>query len=135
MVKFNIKELEKVNIKWSEGSQVDNYLPRPGDIVPCLLCGKPFIMPRYYGVADQVCGPCCKTYKETATLLCRRCNVVIARVSPAMLDCGFYIRPQSVLHLDKCSLCDPTLNISTIIEIDNWMKTHYTPRIILPGQK
>ena len=134
MLKFDIAALEKANIKWAEMPQSGSGMPKVGGIVACLLCNKPFIMPTYFGTPDQVCGPCLRTYKETATLICRRCNTVIARVAPVMLDCGFYVRPQSVLHLDKCSLCEPDVKISTVIEIDNWMRTHYTPKIILPGK-
>ena len=37
----------------------------PGNIVPCLMCGKPFIMPPFIGHPDQMCGECLRTYAGT----------------------------------------------------------------------
>lgn len=109
--------------------------PKPGDIAACLLCAKPFLMPRSIGVADQICPECRKTYHESAILVCRRCKVTICRLYPKVLDCGFYIRPRSVLHSDKCNVCAPGLPHSTVVEIAEWMRTtrQHKPVIVVPG--
>lgn len=107
-------------------------LPVPGKIVPCLLCTKPFIMRPYSGAADQICPECWKTYKDTAKLVCANCKTTICRVVPKVLDNGFYIRPRSVLHVDKCNVCSPGIIMSKIIEIDAWEKTVRSPKIIIP---
>jgi hypothetical protein len=109
--------------------------PVPGDITACLMCAKPFIMPRYVGFADQICPECRKTYDESAILVCGCCKVVICRLHPKVLDCGFYIRPRSVLHSNKCNVCAPGLMQSTVLEIAEWMRVvrPNKPTIIVPG--
>jgi hypothetical protein len=109
--------------------------PKPGDIVACLMCAKPFLMPRYIGAADQICPECRKTYDEAAILVCRNCKVVICRLHPKVLDCGFYIRPRAILHSNKCNVCDPGLIQSTVMEIAEWMRTvrPHKPVIVVPG--
>lgn len=109
--------------------------PGPGQLAACLMCAKPFIMPNYIGAADQICGECRKTYADAAILVCRQCKVTICRIYPKVLDCGFYIRPRSVLHADKCNVCSPGLLQSTILEIAEWMRTtrQAKPAIIVPA--
>ena len=92
----------------------------PGNIVPCLMCGKPYLMPRFIGVPDQLCGECMKTYADTAKVVCSKCKAVICRLAPKMLSSGFYIRPHSILHVDMCGVCNPGLRESVIREIDQW---------------
>lgn len=104
----------------------------PGNIVPCLMCGKPFIMPVFIGTPDQLCGECMKTYADTAKVICSKCKVVICRLAPKMLANGFYIRPHSVLHVDACGVCRPGIKASTIQEIEQWERTRNRGRIILP---
>lgn len=105
----------------------------PGNIVPCLMCGKPFIMPVFIGTPDQLCGECLKTYADTAKVICSRCKVVVCRLAPKMLANGFYIRPHGILHIDACGVCRPGIRESVIQEIDQWEKTRNRGRIILTG--
>lgn len=104
----------------------------PGKIVPCLMCGKPFLMPSFIGVPDQLCGECVKTYADTAKVICRKCKVVVCRLVPKMLANGFYIRPHSLLHIDTCGVCRPGITESVIQEIDAWEKLRNRGRIIVP---
>jgi hypothetical protein len=115
---------------WSGIANADNlYLfydtsrkPKPGEIVPCLLCSKPLMMLRYEGTPDQVCPECWETYDECARVICMKCQVVVARVKPGVTDTGYHIRRRSVLHLDKCNVCATGSEQSTIIELDQWAK-------------
>ena len=109
--------------------------PLPGKIVPCLLCTKPFLMRTYVGCPDQICGECLKSYDECAIVRCQQCRVVICRLVPKVLDCGFYIRPQAVLHSDSCNICRPGLTESHINEITEWMRMVRPHKIIsLPNK-
>lgn len=107
--------------------------PKPGGIVPCLLCTKPFLMGIYIGEPDQLCPECQKTYSDTAKIICARCKppVTICRVIPKILDNGYYIRPKSVLHVDRCNVCSPGLTESVIIEIAEWERTRRQKKVII----
>lgn len=104
----------------------------PGNILPCQLCGKPFMMPLFSGEPDQICGECMRTYADTAKLVCAKCHVTVCRVAPKLLDNGYYIRPHSILHLSACGGCMPGLKTSEIIEIAAWERTARRGRIIVP---
>lgn len=104
----------------------------PGNIVPCLMCGKPFIMPPFIGQPDQMCGECLRTYADTAKVVCRGCKAVVCRLKPALLPCGYAIRPHSVLHVKACMVCRPNLQESVIEEIDEWERTRGRGKLILP---
>lgn len=103
----------------------------PGNIVPCLMCGKPYLMPYFIGTPDQLCGECMKTYADTAKVICRKCKAVICRLKPKMLASGFYIRPHSLLHVEACGICRPGLKESVIEEIEEWERERVRGRIIL----
>ena len=105
----------------------------PGNIVQCLMCGKPFLMPYFIGTPDQLCGECMKTYADTAKVICSKCKVVVCRLMPKMLSNGFYIRPHGILHIDMCGVCNPGIKESVIREIDQWDRMRGRGRIILPG--
>jgi hypothetical protein len=113
-------------------------IPRPGRIVPCLLCRKPFVMRMFRGEPDQICGECWKTYDEAARVVCLgqgghpHAPVTICRLVPKVLDNGFYIRPRMILHSDACNVCRPGLTQSSIIEIERWERTRREPKIIVP---
>ena len=109
--------------------------PLPGKIVPCLLCGDPFLMRKYMGTPDQICERCHKTYDECAIVICRQCNVTICRLIPTVIDTGYYIRPRSVLHSDKCNICSPGLTQSTIEEIDEWERMCRPKKVIILPSK
>ena len=109
--------------------------PLPGQIVPCLLCFKPFLMRNYTGVPDQICGACWDVYKDTAKVVCVKCKITICRALPKLLENGFAILPRMVLHTDKCNVCAPGLKMSTIIEIDEWQRHTREPKIIITGGK
>lgn len=109
--------------------------PRPYSIIPCLLCGKPFLIGLYSGNLDQVCPECYKTYQDCATLSCVKCRVVLAKVKPGVMDCGFVIKPKADLHSDCCNVCKPGLDRSTVVEVDLWMKTQRRPKIIMTGKR
>ena len=104
----------------------------PGNIVPCLMCGKPFLMPQFIGAPDQLCEECRRTYADTAQVVCTKCKAVICRIAPKLLQSGYYIRPHSILHVSACGICSPGLKESSIWEIDQWEKTRYRGRIIVP---
>lgn len=104
----------------------------PGNIVPCLMCGKPYLMPYFVGTPDQLCGECMKTYADTAKVICRKCKAVICRLKPKMLASGFYIRPHGILHVEACGICRPGLRESAIQEIEEWERARGRGRIILP---
>ena len=97
-------------------------LPTPGTIVPCLMCGKPLLMPYYSGMPDQVCPECFGTYSECARISCSICKVVVARVKPGITDTGFYVRPRMGLHIDNCAVCKPGIVSSVIMELDAWYR-------------
>lgn len=104
----------------------------PGNIVPCLMCGKPFIMPPFIGQPDQMCGECLRTYADTAKVICRGCRAVVCRLQPKLLDSGFYIRPHALLHVKACGVCRPGLSESRIEEIEQWERLKGRGKIILP---
>ena len=108
------------------------YKPLPGTIINCMMCGNPFLMRMYTGMPDLICGACFKTYAECATVICIRCKIPVAKIEPSMLDNGFYIRPRQLLHTDKCGCCDPQLEVSTVLEIDQWVKAHGGRKVIVP---
>ena len=102
--------------------QETHQKPLPGTIVPCLMCGKPFLMRIYSGEPDQLCAECWKTYRDCASLVCTVCNITIAKVLPGITDDGFLIRRNSVLHVDACNVCQPDIKKSVVIEIADWNK-------------
>ena len=106
--------------------------PEANGIYPCLLCTKPFVMGVYIGEPDQTCGECREKYRDTARVICNKCRITIGRCVPKILDCGYYVRPRSVLHSSSCNVCHPGLKESTIIEIDQWIKQLRPSRIIVP---
>lgn len=110
--------------------------PLPGKIVPCLLCGKPFIMRKFIGEPDQICPECAKTYKDAATVVCVNCNVSICKLKPSVLDNGFVIKSRAVLHSNACNICKPGLRESRIVEVDQWEKflRPHKPTIIVPSR-
>jgi hypothetical protein len=114
-----------------EEAQRPEY-PLPGKIVGCLMCEKPFLMRPYFGFPDQVCPDCFNTYLDCAKIVCQKCDVVIAKVQPDVLDSGFHIRSRSVLHSNKCNVCSPGLKKSLIVEIDRWERRMGRKTIITP---
>jgi len=108
-----------------------SVFPQAGAIVLCLMCGKPMLMRRYSGFPDQVCPECFVTYRDCASLICRKCNVVVAKVHPKVLDNGFYVRPRSILHIDHCNICRrppidekaAEFDMSYVIEIRDYLET------------
>ena len=104
----------------------------PGTIVSCLMCGKPFLMPKFIGQPDQLCGECLKTYADTAKVVCRTCKAVICRLQPKLLRSGFYIRPHALLHVGACGVCRPGITESVIQEIEEWEKMKGRGQIIVP---
>jgi len=112
--------------------------PFPGKIVPCLLCAKPFIMRPFIGEPDQVCEECADVYKDCAIVRCAGCkhHPVICRLAPKVLDSGYVIRPNDVLHTDACNVCKPGLKESAIVEIRAWERhvRQGKPTIIVPGR-
>ena len=105
--------------------------PLPGSIVPCLLCCKPYVQSMYIGEADQLCPDCQRTYSDAARVICVRCNITIGRAVPKILDNGYYVRPRSILHSTACNICQPGLNSSTIVEIDEWQRTMRPSKLIV----
>lgn len=105
--------------------------PRAHNIVPCLLCTKPFLMLPFIGTPDQVCPECEVTYKDAARVVCRVCNITICRLVPKVLENGFYIRPKSVLHSNCCNVCKPGLSESSVIEIEEWQRVLRPHKIIV----
>jgi hypothetical protein len=106
--------------------------PRPGQIVPCLMCKKPMIAPMYVGEApDQICHECADTYRETAKLVCGRCGVVIGRVLPGPMECGYVVKKREVLHTDTCGTCSPGKLISVVREVVEWIKHHRPNKAIV----
>jgi len=105
--------------------------PVPGKMAVCLLCAKPFIMPQYVGEPDQACPECIRTLRDTARIVCARCKRVVASQVPKVLDCGFCIRPRTVLHIDKCNRCSPGLIVSRVLEIDEWMRRNFIAKPIV----
>lgn len=125
-MQLNLKELLRL--------QDTSSRPRPGTVVPCLLCGKPFLMSHYSGEPDQVCPECWATYKDCATVICNRCKVSVGKVPPRVTEEGYYIRPRSVLHIDACNICQPGIETSEVLEILQWALTVGKGRkIIVPG--
>jgi hypothetical protein len=117
-------------VVWKEEPvKSDPTRPTIGSYIPCAICKELFQVPFYKGTMDPICGKCFVTYNETAKLVCQRCNVIVGRIVPKMLDCGFYVQPKAILHTDKCSLCDEKIKESTIVEVKEWMAKHRRPVI------
>lgn len=97
--------------------------PKPGEIVPCLLCATLIEVKMYVGHPDQLCRSCRKTYDECATLVCNTCpgRPVIGRIAPTITVEGFYIKKNMVLHVPYCPTCRPKAEYSEVIEINQWM--------------
>jgi len=129
---MNYEDLPKLTDGKIRYSKVRPDPALPGNIVPCLMCGKPYLMPYFVGTPDQLCGECLKTYADTAKVICRKCKAVICRLKPKMLSSGFYIRPHSLLHVEACGICRPGLRESVIQEIEEWERARGRGRIILP---
>ncbi len=108
--------------------------PAAGDMVPCMICEKPMLMPPYHGAANQVCPECAKDYSELPAVICLNCAAVVGRVVPKRLDNGFEIKRGVTLHCDACNVCKPGIEQSSIIEIERWEKNVRDPKVILtPG--
>lgn len=114
---------------WYDSSQ----MPGPGKIVPCLMCTKPFIMPKFVGEYDQICGECQKTFDESAKVVCKRCHATIGRVAPGLIDCGYLVRPHTTLHVNACNVCRPGILFSTVLEIEQWERVMRPRKIIIPS--
>lgn len=110
--------------------------PLPGKIVPCLMCGDPFIMRKFIGEPDQICPECAKVYDEAAIVVCFNCKVAICRLKPGVLDNGFTIHRRAVLHCDACNICQYGLTESHLIEVEQWERQvrPHKPTIIVPGK-
>jgi hypothetical protein len=104
------------------GQSMKGYRPLPGSILPCALCTKAFLMRPYFGTPDPVCPECIKDHRESAKIKCLKCDVVVARVSPEVLESGYEIGKSAVLHTDKCGFCQPGLKESVVIEVTEWEK-------------
>ena len=109
--------------------------PLPGKVVPCLLCAEPFIMRKFTGHPDQICGECSKTYHECAVVYCSKCKVVICRLGPTVLDTGYRIKPREVLHSNACNICAPGIKESYILEIDAWERLVRPRKVISIASK
>ena len=107
----------------------------PGHIVPCLLCGDPFLMRTYVGQPDQICSECKKTYADAAVVVCVNCDVVICRLRPKLLDNGYMIQPRSVLHSDGCNICVNGITESHLVEVTAWEKRMRPKKLILVPAK
>lgn len=130
------KLLTRNGVRWEEKPIAsDPRKPKVGSMIPCAICNKVFQVPMYKGIMDPICGECFKTYRDTAVLICRRCNVVVGRIVSKMLECGFYIQPRMTLHTSKCGICDEKIKESTIEEVDQWMKQHRRPTIYTSSGK
>ena len=110
-------------------------VPIPNSIVSCLLCTKPFLMLPFIGEPDQICPECHVTYKDSARVICKKCGITIGRVVSKILENGYYVRPRSVLHSNSCNICQPGLNESTIIEIDQWQRHIRQSKVIVPMRR
>jgi len=97
--------------------------PLPGSIEPCLMCGQAYLCKAFVGVPDPVCEECYDTYKDCASIICVNCRIVIAKTPPKIMDNGFYVRPNAVLHSDKCNICAPGLVESSVIELEAYEKS------------
>ena len=127
LTKNQLTDLEKLRLMDTSG------IPKPGTIVPCLMCGKPMLMPLYTGVPDQICPECYDTYRDCASIICSKCKVCVSKVKPGITDTGFYVKPRSVLHLDCCNICNPDVVESKIIEMELWyQQIGKTRKLIIP---
>ncbi len=107
--------------------------PLPGNIEPCLMCGKAYLCRAFVGVPDPVCPDCYETYKDCASILCAKCKIVIAKTVPKVMENGFYVRPNAVLHSNQCNICAPGLVESTVIELEAYENSLGRPKkIIVP---
>ena len=128
------ERFKKHNLRWEPKTmQGDPARPKPGSVIPCAICQKPFQVPYYIGSVDPICGECFKAYRETATLVCQKCGAVVGRIAPKMLDCGFYVRPRMRLHTDQCGMCREDIVESTIVEVKEWIARHRRPVIYTSG--
>jgi len=106
----------------------------PKGTVRCLLCAKLYEPPISVGKVDQVCSECRKGLNGTAKLVCAKCGITICRLAPKVMDDGFVIQPNAVLHSDCCNICNPGLTESKIVEITLWQK-HLRPKKTFVSQK
>jgi Fe-S-cluster containining protein len=77
------------------------------------------------------------TYADCAVVRCGACphHPVICRLTPTVLDNGFTIRKNAVLHSVACNICQPGLVESTLVEVNAWERTvrQHKPQIVVPG--
>ncbi len=93
-------------------------------------------MRKYVGEPDQICEECAKVYRECAVVRCSKCSKhpVICRLKPGMLDNGYRVARNAVLHVNACNICTPGIKTSTIIEVAEWerLTRPNKPRIVVP---
>lgn len=114
--------------------------PKVGDPYPCLRCVKLFVTPMYVGAFDGLCQDCRKLYGECATIICKRCRMAVCKVTPKLLDNGYYIAKRAVLHIPCCGVCKRMKehDYTEIEEITTWQRQRGQTSIrtiFLPGAK
>lgn len=92
------------------------------DALRCLLCAEVYEVTPSIGKVDQLCPKCRNGLNGTAKLVCAKCNVTICRIAPTVIE-GYIVRPNAILHSDRCNICSPGLTESKIVEIDLWIQT------------
>ena len=89
----------------------------------CAWCKKPlFGEVSYPKDKPGWCHDCSTTYGDVAVFQCNNCGRAIGGIKPGKTDIGYVVRPNQVLHVDKCPECTPDLVKSTCIEFDAYLK-------------
>lgn len=68
------------------------------------------------------CHDCSTTHGDIAVFQCVKCGRAVGGVKPGITDIGYTIKPNQVLHIDKCPDCTPDLEKSTCIEFERFLK-------------
>jgi hypothetical protein len=98
------------------------------------MCGhskrKSDLPPRHSGIVhfkDNICRGCISQAKDWATVVCVRCQEVVAKMEPIRAKDGFTFKRNGVYHTLNCASCCPGLESVEIVERILWLRNSGKP--------
>ena len=70
---------------------------------------------------DNVCRGCEHIDKGLARIVCFRCKVVVARVSPHTDPLGFKFEAGRTYHTESCPVCDPSVTNKRTLIVEQFL--------------
>ena len=70
---------------------------------------------------DNICRGCEHLDKGLARIVCVRCRVVVARVSPHKDPIGFRFDAGRTYHTESCPVCDPSVENNRTLIIEQFL--------------